>query len=103
MPSTTLISSILFLLGATLQEIAPVNAHNHEEIYRRHPTPTTYAAGVDKRQQAYPTGPAYDVPALASITPTTVAYTENTLPVIATYTPGSQPPISGAPPLPACK
>lgn len=50
----------------------------------------------------YPTGPAYAVPPLASITPTPVTYTENLLPVIATYAPGSQPPLSGAPPLPTC-
>ena len=59
----------------------------------------------EKRQATttYPTGPAYDVPALASITPTPVSYELNTLPVLATYAAGSQPPLSGAPPLPACK
>ncbi|KAG9047960.1 chitin deacetylase, partial [Serendipita sp. 407] len=59
---------------------------------------------VAKRQAQptpYPSGPAYDVPLLASITPTSVDYASNTLPVLATYTAGSQPPLSGAPPLPA--
>jgi hypothetical protein len=63
---------------------------DHGDIYARQASTT------------YPTGPAYDVPPLASITPTPVTDTQNVLPVIATYAPGSQPPLSGAPPLPTC-
>ncbi|KIM22204.1 carbohydrate esterase family 4 protein [Serendipita vermifera MAFF 305830] len=69
-----------------------------------HPPPMKRAVGDFEKRQAtatYPTGPAYDVPPLASITPTPVSYTENLVPVLQTYAPGSQPPLSGAPPLPA--
>lgn len=108
MPSRTLISSLILLAGAAVQEIVPVRATAHgadnENFLKRHPTPTNHHAEVDKRQaRPYPTGPAYDFPPLANITPTPVAYTENTLPVISTYAPGASAPISGAPPLPTCE
>ncbi|PVF98756.1 hypothetical protein CPB86DRAFT_784392 [Serendipita vermifera] len=66
----------------------------HPSVQKRH---------HDKRQTAtYPTGPAYDVPTpISSITPTSADYAQNTLPVIATYTPGATPPLPSAPPLPA--
>ncbi|KIM20094.1 carbohydrate esterase family 4 protein, partial [Serendipita vermifera MAFF 305830] len=72
-------------------EHPPTNFHKRavEDLGKRQATAT------------YPSGPAYDVPALASITATSADYAENLLPVIATYAPGSQPPLSGAPPLPA--
>jgi hypothetical protein len=66
--------------------------HKRNGFQRRQATPTS----------TYPIGPAYDVPPLASITPTPASYEENLLPVIATYTAGQQAPLSGAPPLPAC-
>ncbi|PVF96537.1 glycoside hydrolase/deacetylase [Serendipita vermifera] len=61
------------------------------------------APGLIKRQEPYPSesGPAYSIPPLESITAITTDYRENTLPVEATYTPGTQPTLTNASPLPA--
>ncbi|PVF96543.1 glycoside hydrolase/deacetylase [Serendipita vermifera] len=56
-----------------------------------------------RRQEPYPSGtdPAYSVPPLESIVPTPGGYTENTLPVEATYTAGASPTMANFPALPA--
>jgi hypothetical protein len=56
-----------------------------------------------KRQEPYPSdsGPEYSIPPLESITPLPQSYSENTLPVEATYSPGTQPTLTSAPVLPS--
>lgn len=85
-----------------------VNAHpgSEHELYaskhKRDPRNNHFVERQDP--QPYPTGPAYDVPPLASIVPTPVAYTEDILPVPTNYAPGDIPPnLANAPPLPACE
>lgn len=88
----------LIALFATIVSVSACGGDHPPSHHKR-------AVSFEKRQATatYPSGPAYDVPPLASISPTPPTYTDNELPVIATYAPGSQPPLSGAPPLPACK
>ncbi|KAG8816292.1 chitin deacetylase, partial [Serendipita sp. 401] len=97
----------LAVLSTSISSVAACGDHAPAHMIRKRvpaPTPVQDEVHVAKRQAQptpYPSGPAYDVPLLASITPTSVDYASNTLPVLATYTAGSQPPLSGAPPLPA--
>lgn len=73
-------------------------AHDqHDRWSRRH-----HANLFVERGAPYPTtGPEYAIPPLASIVPTPADYSSDTLPVRATYTAGTQPSLTGAPPLPA--
>lgn len=87
------LSSIL-LLAATMALGHGVDP-NHA---RRHPAPTPT---LQKRQNPYPTGPAYDVPTpIVSIVPTPLDFTANTLAIMSTYAGGVAASLSGAPPLP---
>lgn len=101
------LAKVLVVVAASVSSVVACGDHAPPEFLRKRvpmPTPVVQNPDLVKRQSQptpYPTGPAYDVPPLASITATPVTYTENTLPVIATYTAGQQPPISNAPPLPA--
>ena len=110
MASFARLTTALVVVAASVSSVAACGDHAPAHfIAKRAPLPTPVVVdgpNVVKRQAQptpYPSGPAYDVPPLASITTTTVAYAENTLPVLATYTAGSQPPLSGAPPLPTCE
>jgi hypothetical protein len=92
-----LFTSALLAVTVSMVSVRACGDHPSSSFHKRD--------GFEKRQATttYPTGPAYDVPPLASITPTPASYEENTLPVIATYTAGQQAPLNGAPPLPACE
>lgn len=78
------------------------SAHVHPETHARYAHPNRGHPNLFvERGDPYPTeGPEYAVPLLESISATTDAYSEFTLPVKATFTAGSQPSITGAPPLP---
>jgi hypothetical protein len=93
---TRMFTSALLTLTASIVSVQACGDYPSAKLHKR--------SGFERRQATptYPTGPAYDVPPLASITPTPASYEENTLPVIATYTAGQQAPLSSAPPLPAC-
>jgi hypothetical protein len=87
-----------FLLAATR-----VLAHGNDwEVRAPHPAPTpTPTPTLLVRQNPYPTGPAYDVPSpISLISATNINYSQNTLPIMATYTAGAPASLSGAPPLP---
>jgi hypothetical protein len=64
-----------------------------------------HAPKLVKRQEPYPSdaGPEYSIPPIESITAITTDYRENTLPVEATYSPGTQPTLTSSLPLPSGK
>jgi hypothetical protein len=93
-PST---AAVLVLLSS-IQVIA-AHGNEHDRWARRnHGHPNLFV----ERADPYPTtGPEYSIPPLASIVPTPADYSVATLPVPTTYTAGTQPSLTGAPPLPS--
>lgn len=91
-------AAILVLLSSSIQLIS-AHGNEHDRWARRnHHHPNLFV----ERADPYPTtGPEYSIPPLASIVPTPADYSVATLPVESTYTAGTQPSLTGAPPLPS--
>ena len=95
-PSTT-----AFLLLLSTVTLVTAHGNEHDRWAKRNPAHHNLFV---ERADPYPTtGPEYGIPPLESIVPTPAEYSDYTLPVMATYTAGTQPSLSGAPPLPSGK
>lgn len=90
---------VLALLSVSIHEASACGPNGHHYGRRSYEEPTPLA----KRGAPYPsTDVGYAIPTpISAITTLPPDYSSTTLPVAATYTPGTQPSLAGAPVLPS--